>query len=393
MLDLASLSVLQSTAGQACLAEARLLQPTEATFLILAQRLARRYPERLARLSLEQVLLRQRAAAKFPSADRMFFTRQGLEQATHSAVAKARASRFTGFKRIFDLCSGIGGDALALEEFGPVIAVDQDRLAAAVLQANALSLGRESRIRAVVADVRHLPWRFGRQAGAFFDPSRRDDLRRLRRSEHYHPALSTIRGWLDEVAGLGVKVGPAVDRAELGGYACEVEFVSLDGDLKEASLWFGALQTADVRATVLPGPHTLTGPPVRAGRLAPPQQYIYEPDPAVLRAGLVGNLAERLEAAQLDPTIAYLTSSVLATTPFARAYEVLQHFPFSRKRLQAALQALEAGEVTLKKRGSPVDTEALGRRLRLTGERPLTVLLTRVADVHSALIVVPMPHV
>jgi len=42
--------------------------------------------------------------------------------------------------------------------------------------------------------------------------------------------------------------------------------------------------------------------------LRPPAAYLFEPDPAVLRAGLVRDLGEQLSAAQLDPDIAYLTA-------------------------------------------------------------------------------------
>jgi hypothetical protein len=105
----------------------------------------------------------------------------------------------------------------------------------------------------------------------------------------------------------------------------------------------------------------------------------------------VANLAERLGAAQLDPTIAYLTATSRLATPFARAYSVLDAFPFGRKRLQAALAALGAGRVVLKKRGSPVDTEALARQLKLRGDKTLTVILTRVSGVATALIVDPLP--
>ncbi|MCJ7512701.1 MAG: hypothetical protein MUO23_06985 [Anaerolineales bacterium] len=390
MLELASLAALRTDEGLACQAEAMRLRPTPITFLLLSQKLSRVYPERLGRLALEQAMLRQRAAAKFKHAERMYFTRQGLEQATPGAVAEHRARRYQAVERVFDLCCGIGGDALALAEHRSVFAVDHDLLSVALLEANARAVGRDGWIRPVVGDVTCLPWRFGVGDAAFFDPARREATRRIRQPERYLPPLSTLRIWVDHLAGLGVKVSPAIDRDELAGYECEVEFVSLEGDLKEATLWFGALKTSPVRATVLPGGHTLAEPPLRLGRVSPPQAYLYEPDPAVMRAGLVGNLAERLGAAQLDPTLAYLTCSSLQPTPFARAFQVIDHMPFSRKRLQAALKALGAGEVVLMKRGSPVDTEALSRRLRLSGDRSLTVVLTRVSGTPTALIVLPV---
>jgi hypothetical protein len=168
---------------------------------------------------------------------------------------------------------------------------------------------------------------------------------------------------------------------ELAGYEAEVEFISLKGELKEAVLWFGAFTSAFRRATVLPGPHTLAA----GGRLeepatrplsAAPQAFLYEPDPAVIRAGLVLPLGERLEAAQLDADIAYLTSEKLTPTPFARAWAIEAWFPFQLKRLRAYLRERGVGRVVVKKRGSPLQPEALIRDLRLTGQEERTVFLT-----------------
>ncbi len=391
MLDLPSLAALQTEQGLACQAEAMRLQPRPDAFLAMAQRLSRVYPERLARLALEQALLRQRAAEKFDQPHRMYFTRQGLEQATPAAVAAHRAGRFLGLRRVFDLCCGLGSDALALAEGHPVVAIDHDPLCVALLRANATALGRGSRIHALVGDVLRLPWSFDAGDCAFFDPSRREGHRRLRQPEQYHPPLSSLLQWIDRLEGLAVKVSPAIERQALAQFACETEFISLEGELKEATLWFGELQTCPVRATLLPGGHTLAEAPQPPRRLSHPLTFLYEPDPAVLRAGLVANLGERLDAAQLDPTIAYLTAPHLVATPFARAYEVLDQLPFGRKRLQAALDSLGAGEAVFKKRGSPVDTEALGRQLKLRGDRSLTVILTRVSGAATALIVRPLP--
>ena len=85
-------------------------------------------------LVLEQVDLRRRATAKFTHADRMFFTRIGLEQATDEWVAAYKASRFTTQRAgssstpgVFaDLCCGIGGDLFALAQNATAIGIDRD---------------------------------------------------------------------------------------------------------------------------------------------------------------------------------------------------------------------------------------------------------------------------
>ena len=120
--------------------------------------------------------------------------------------------------------------------------------------------------------------------------------------------------------------------------------------------------------------------------LAPPGSYLYEPDPAVIRAHTIAALAEQIGAAQLDRQIAYLTAERALATPFARCWPIVEWLPFNLKRLRARLRALDAGAVTVKKRGSPLDTDALARQLSGGGARPLVVVLTRVADQPAALI-------
>ena len=140
------------------------------------------------------------------------------------------------------------------------------------------------------------------------------------------------------------------------------------------------------RATLLPGPHSLLADPAARGEVGPPQAYLYEPDPAVLRAGLVTTLAAQLDARQLDPDIAYLTAPHLRPTPFARAFAIEDALPFQLKRLRERLRGLRVGRVTVKKRGSPLEPEVLIKQLRLEGPEERVVVLTHVEGKAWALI-------
>jgi THUMP domain-like len=126
--------------------------------------------------------------------------------------------------------------------------------------------------------------------------------------------------------------------------------------------------------------------------LSLPAAYLYEPDPAILRARLVAALAEQLGAAQLDRAIAYLTADRAVATPFARCWRVIEWLPFNLKRLRARLRAHDAGPVTVKKRGSPLDTDALARQLAGDGGRALVVVLTQTQGRPAALICVGPIH-
>src|SRR6478752_203480 len=63
-------------------------------------------------------------------------------------------------------------------------------------------------------------------------------------------------------------------------------------------------------------------------RVFDPAAYLYEPDGAVIRAGLVGDVAARVDGRLVDPTIAYVTSDTLHRDPAATAYRVLDTMPF-----------------------------------------------------------------
>lgn len=370
-MEYSTLQFLLSAPGQEALEQAAALQPREADFLRHFDALSRAYPAELARAALEVTILRQEAQAKFPAAERMYFTRPALEQATAFPVAVYRAQRFAGQERLLDLGCSVGGDTLALAALAPTLGVDLDRVRLGMARANVHALGLGEQATFVQADLTSpLPLSLPSGAGVFFDPARRTGDRRLFSVRDYQPPLSILQSWLPRFPAIGAKLSPGVRLDELRSYAAEVEFISLKGELKEAVLWFGALRTAWRRATVLPGAHSLydTAHPTspRTGLpIVPPRAFLYEPDPAVLRAGLVQALGEQLNAGQLDPDIAYLTADRRIETPFARSWQVEAWFPFGLKRLRAELRQRGVTDVVVKKRGSPLQPEALIRELRL----------------------------
>ncbi len=384
-MNLDTLAWLQSPPGQTLLAELAGREIADADVLGELTRLRRSYTPDQASAAVELSLLRRRAAAKFPAAACMFFTREALEQASASPVATHRAVRLSSYGQVADLCCGIGGDALAIAESGAhVLAVDRDELRLALATANAAALGLTERIRFIQRDL--LAEDPPSAEAIFCDPGRRAGGRRRFHVSEYEPPLDHILAWRTHTPTLVVKLSPGVDVAELPADGIEREFVSLDGELKEAALWCGPLAGTRRRATLLRTGlggetqiYTIASdqPTSPSSRILPPASFLYEPDPAVIRAGLVTDLAEQIGADQLDPHIAYLTSADRVATPFARVWPVISWQPFSLKRLRASLRELGGGPVTVKKRGSPIDTDALARQLSGDGSRPLVVVLTQ----------------
>lgn len=386
MTDVETFHTLLSDPGQRLLAEIGAQGLTEANTLALATELRRRHPAPLVAAAMTQVRLRERARTKFgDDAVRMYFTQAGLEQATSAPVAAHRASRYRAARRVADLCCGIGGDLRALASGHDLLAVDRDPLTAAIATANMRALGLDNHVIVRCDDVTTTDLT-GYDA-AFLDPARRTAAQRVFNVADYQPSWSFIAALVDRIEDVGVKVAPGIPHNLVPPNA-EAEWVSLDGDVKEAALWFGALRTANVtrRATLLPSGATLTATTTGPPPIAAPRPYLYEPDGAVIRAHLVAEVAALVNGALLDPTIAYITSDALTATPFARAYTIEDAMPFSLKRLRAYLRERGIGHVVIKKRGSPLTPEALMSDLRLSGDNHRILFLTKVAGKHTVLI-------
>jgi hypothetical protein len=392
-MDIPSFQALHTTAGLDALAKATSLNPREEDFLHHFQVLERRFPPAIARAALEIAVLRKEGITKFPFAEKMFFTRPALQQASGWEVSRYRAERYAGFERIFDLGCSVGGDTLALSNVAPTTGVDLDGLRLCMAKANAMAVGVTERIDFIQADLTvGLPFRGSSKENRwalFFDPARREGAKRIFSVYDYHPPLGTIEEWIGSIPALAVKISPGVDLREIQPYEAEVEFISVKGELKEAVLWFGAFKSVKRRATLLPGPYTLCEEYPHELPLSNPLAYIYEPDPAVIRAGLVTSLGARLEARHLDPTIAYLTGDHRIASPFARVWKIETWFPFGLKRLRAYLRQQGVGQVTVKKRGSPLEPEALIHQLRLQGEQERVLFLTQCADKPICIVALP----
>ncbi|MEV6985731.1 class I SAM-dependent methyltransferase [Sphaerisporangium sp. NPDC051017] len=382
-MELEAFRELLTPRGQEALGEAVAAVAGDADPLPAASRLRKSYDAPLTGAALTQARLRARGAVKFgEDAARMYFTPDGLEQATRAEVAAHRARRFAPGTRVADACCGVGGDLIALARAGcQVDAVDLDPLTVEVARANAAALGLAGRVTVRVGEASEIePEAYD---VLFADPARRSTGRRVFDPMAYSPPWPVVLGLVARARAACLKVAPGIPY-ELIPEGAEAEWVSYRGEVKEAVLWTGDLAARPgggpgSRATMLPSGETLTADPSLgpAGH-GPVARYLYEPDGAAIRAHLVAEVAALVDGHLIDPQIAYITGDAPVSTPWAARYEVLETLPFSLKRLRAALREREIGTVTLKKRGSALDLERLRKDLRLSGDKSCVVALTRI---------------
>ncbi|MET1015522.1 MAG: SAM-dependent methyltransferase, partial [Leifsonia flava] len=213
---------------------------------------AQGHPAGLVASVLSQSRLRAKAESKFGEfASRMLFTDAGLEQATRLSVAALHAGRYSaaGINRVADLGCGIGGDALAMAALElEVTAADADEVTAAIASYNLAPFTSASVVNARAEDVD-----LADVDGVYLDPARRtaghSETERLTQASDYSPSLDFAFG-LGERMPTGVKLGPGFDRSLIPAQA-EAQWVSVDGQLVEMGLWFGALARPGIRRSAL----------------------------------------------------------------------------------------------------------------------------------------------
>lgn len=368
------------------------------------------------RAVLELAALRERAAEKFPWPERLFLTAKGLEQATDWRLARYKAT--TAFGRLpgssaFDLGCGIGGDLLAFALLGSTMAVERDPVSAEYARANLQNFwpfGQaaqfETKSQVICGDLATV--KMPPDSFWHLDPDRRPSGARAVHWEWLEPGPEVIAELLERQPNAVIKGAPAAPAPtmELGDYSRE--WVSTRRECRQQLLWLGALaENHDLhRATRIIDAETAAHYPQRSsemlrtipiddpwqpsvaysfqGRQAQVAEaapnwgaYLYEPDPAVLAADLAGDLAQILCWKQVETSIPYFTSEILAQHPLWSSFRIEAVLPWRRERVKALLRERQIGQLEVKKRGVPLDPAEVRQQLQPRGEKSGVLILTR----------------
>lgn len=353
------------------------------------------FPKKVAEAMGELRALRRRATQKFEHGLDMYFTKPLLEQASSTPVANYRAERFkeAGFQEVHDPCCGMGSDSIAMAEAGlKVHAADKDAVAVHFAGANAEVAGVRERIDFRVAEVDEEP---PGEGALLLDPARRRGSRRIMNPEDWSPTPEIIRRLIEGRPGVCMKLSPAVDMArllELFPVPDEIEILSFRGEAKENVFWYGQLASgAARRATILPSGDTYAGDEHAQAPVGELGAWLHDPDPALVRAGLLGAYAEEHGMRVLDPEIAYLSSDEEVDSPFVDSFRVLASESLDPRKMKAMMREHEVGSLEIRKRGIAERPQTLEQRIlpKKFGSRRLTLFATRIGDRHLGILAEP----
>ncbi|MFZ0529147.1 MAG: class I SAM-dependent methyltransferase, partial [Propionicimonas sp.] len=228
-------------------------------------------------------------------------------------------------------------------------------------------------------------------AAVFVDPARRTAAGRTWRVADFSPPWDFATGLLAGRLGC-LKAAPGLPAAFVPD-ALSVTWVSHRGSLVETSLWAPSAGDGPAlrRAVLLPSGSELVAGRQREAAVGPLGRYLFEPDPAVIRAGAIGTLAAALDARAAGAGIAYLFADRLVATPFATAFEVVEVLAFNERTLRAWVREHAVGVLEIKVRGLDVDPALLRRQLKPKGSAAATLVLTPTPSGARALVVRRVP--
>src|SRR5665811_1786096 len=323
----------------------------------------------LVAAALTQSRLRARGREKFGDfAAGMLFTADGLEQATRLEIAARHAQRFrrAGIRQVIDLGCGIGADAMAIAGLDlQVTAVEVDEMTALLASVNLRHWPGAVVTVGAVEDAQLPTGEGARHTGAWLDPARRTPgvsdavgrTRRVFRLDAISPSWSTVESIARSLPATGAKMSPSLPHAAVPA-GTEAQWTSFAGEVLECAIWWGPLVTKAGRSALgigsegrwYTGRGADAGPsggsaPV-ASSLAQVGGWLYEPDRAVIRAGLTGALTSAVDGVELDSGVGYVTSDRCVDVGYARRFAVIESMPLNVKALRAWLRDRDVGPVS-----------------------------------------------
>ena len=332
-------------------------------------------------LALQEIEGRQRLARKVPAWAAMESLRMpprlSLEQCSGEAAAayKARlAARLApAGGSMADLTGGLGVDFAAMARHFAVGTYVERRPELCSLAAHNLPLLGLPQARVICAEATDYLAEMEPVDWLFLDPARRDGAgRKTVLPEDCEPDIVALRPLLLEKGRhVLLKLSPMLDLSAAAAALPETEemhVVAEGGECKELLLLLTPGHTGAPHIVCAEGAASFAFTPAEEHAATAPlapvaRRYLYEPGPALLKAGALKLPAARFGLAKLHPNSHLYTSDDYVAGFPGRTFRVEACYGFSKKELRRFAADCPRANLTL--RNFPGRTDSLRRRLRL----------------------------
>ncbi|RJQ18149.1 methyltransferase domain-containing protein [Candidatus Woesearchaeota archaeon] len=286
-------------------------------------------------------MARARINAKNKQLPHLFFNLDDLRFCTHQLVAEYRAKQVKG--NVVDLCSGVGIQALAFaKQAKHVLAIEVDPRKVSYAKKNAELLNIKNITflegNVLAAEIIQQVKEFHPDV-VFCDPERLPEEKE-RAVENIQPDLHALVKKYGFCKNIMIELPPQIKKIPFEG---EKEYISISHELNRLTVYLNRENKNSV--VLLPTEEKISGLPEKKQfeKAETPLQYLYEIDPAVIKA--------ELDLLKNEKCIFFyehlITSNEFIKNNFLTAYSVI-FFSKSKSEIIEKLKELNAGSVIIK---------------------------------------------
>jgi hypothetical protein len=350
------------------------------------------------RAMAEQLSCQQKAVKKLPilSQYNLLYTPLALEQSSGERTAEYKASLMSG-KKAIDLSGGLGVDSIALAKvFQEVVYCERDPLLSSVVEHNmkvsginnvAVKNGESISMLAEYPD-NFFDW-------IYVDPARREQGQRSIALEAASPDVVACHNLLlQKSPKVCIKASPALEISGLKKLLPalhSIVVVSVDRECKEILLLLERASPSNgpvqVKAVCLNADSEEITEVAGGGEVprvvgTAVKEYLYEPDPAIIKARLSAVLARDSSLQFVNKSVDYLTADRKIEVFPGRTFRVVEGVPYKPKSFRAFLERHAITGASIQRRDFPLSAEELRKKYRLLESERAFLFFTKDAAGH-----------
>jgi SAM-dependent methyltransferase len=312
--------------------------------------------------------------------------RLALEQASAKWISDYKNSLLPKSSKIVDLCCGLGGDSLHLNDFQSLIGID---LSLARLEMFKFNLDHKDSIQCIRGNALY-PIINKKLDFLLCDPDRRSQENKSRNwnPDDLRPNFDELARWESSFSGCLFKLSPSLDWKSLP-IKGDIDFLGKPKECNEALIRKGTLAAEEptLRAVIkdetpliAPWKAVLEANPTLANSL---NDYLIEPSKTCIRSGINRWYAQQNSYEVIHPDIAYLTGDTPIDSPYFTSFKVVGVGSGNDKKLKQFVKQHNAQVIEVKKRGANIDPATELQKLKkVKGEIPMTLFFTQTLKGH-----------
>jgi hypothetical protein len=360
-------------------------------------------------MALQQIQGRQTARRKLPT----WAAREGIIYPPHLSLEQCSSEQTARYKariarelcadihqdtKLIDLTGGFGVDfALMSEVYAEAVYVEQQPELHAIVQANLQTLGLRH-ATAVCADAIDFLHQTDHATLIFIDPARRDShgARTYGICDCAPNVLPLMNELLEKADHVMLKLSPMLDWrkavADIGaGHVEQVHIVAVEGECKELLLVLSAQGSPQLQLVCANDEQTdefegLADSPLSvADERVAEGTFLYEPNAALMKAGVFHQLEKRYNVKQLAPNSHLFISAEMVERFPGRTFQIEAVSTMNKRELKEKILPLAQANIAV--RNFPTTVAELRRRLKLSEGGGNYIFATTLASNDKVLIV------